>query len=188
VGAADAWDGLWIESPVVKRVGTQYFMWYTANDKSWTVRHGVATSPDGKTWEKFSGNPVVSPSTDNARFDSFFPGGPAVVQAPDGTFLMFFACASRASAILPPLIANLCLATSPASDGKRFQMFPSNAAPTPILPRTYFESLSEQGLRVVNGPINPSVVLDRELGVFKLYYENQASHIGLLTLPVCRGM
>ncbi|MFM2421334.1 MAG: hypothetical protein RL385_6057 [Pseudomonadota bacterium] len=188
LGPKGAWDGLWVESPVVKRVGATYFMWYTANDASWTVRHGVATSTDGKMWEKFPGNPVVSPSTDNARFDSFFPGGPGVVQAPDGTFLMFFACAARASAVLPPLVANLCLATSPADDGKTFHMVPSDAAPAPIIPRSYFEGLAEGNLRVVNGPINPSVVLDRETGVFKLYYENQSSHIGLITLPVCRGM
>jgi hypothetical protein len=187
-GPKDAWDGLWVESPVVKRVGSQYFMWYTANDASWTVRHGVATSADGKTWEKFQGNPVVSPSTDNTRFDSFFPGGPGVVQAPDGTFLMFFACAARASAALPPLIANVCLATSPAGDGKTFHLVPSDTSPAPIIPRSFFEGLSEGNLRVVNGPINPSVVLDRELGVFKLYYENQSSHIGLITLPVCQGM
>ncbi len=188
VGPSDAWDGLWVESPVVKRVGAKYFMWYTANDRSWTVRHGVATSPDGKSWQKFAGNPVVSPSTDNNRFDSFFPGGPAVVQAPDGTFLMFYACAARASAVLPPLIANLCLATSPADDGQRFEQVPSGADPAPILPRRYFEGLAQENLRIVNGPINPSVVLDRAEGVFKLYYENQSSYIGLITLPVCRGM
>jgi len=188
VGARDAWDGLWVESPVVKRVGDTYFMWYTANDQSWTVRHGVATSPDGKAWQKFAGNPAVSPSTDNARFDSFFPGGPAVVQAPDGTFLMFFGCASRNSAVLPPLVGNICLATSPAGDGKTFRKYPSDAAPAPIIDRAYFAGLAEGSLRIVNGPINPSVVLDREQGVFKLYYENQSSYVGLLTLPVCHGM
>jgi hypothetical protein len=188
VGAADAWDGLWVESPVVKRVGDRYFMWYTANDASYTVRHGTATSEDGVRWTRSPHNPAVSPSTDITRFDSFFPGGPAVAQAPDGTFLMLYACGARASALLPPIVANLCLATSPPGDGERFTPYPSADAPEPIIPSDYFRSLNEAGITIINAPINPSLVLDREEGVFKLYYENQASYIGLITLPVCEGM
>jgi hypothetical protein len=185
-GASDAWDGLWVESPVVRKLGATYFMWYTANDSSWVVRHGVATSSDGVTWQKFAGNPVVSPSADTARFDSFFPGGAAVAQAPDGTFLMFFGCGSRLSAV--PFVANLCLATSAPGDGKTFRKYPTDAEPMPIIAKQYFESLSDGTLKILNGPMNLSVVLDRTEGVFKLYYENQSTFVGLLTLPVCRGM
>ena len=188
VGDSAAWDALWVESPVVKKVGSQYLMWYTANDPSWVVRHGVATSSDGVSWQKYAGNPVISAADDVAKFDSFFPGGSAVVQTPSGDFLMFFACASRLSYLTPPLIANVCLATSPKGDGKHFTWYPSDVAKAPLVPRAFFEALHEGTLAINNGPINMSVVLDRTEGVFKVFYENQSTFLGLFTLPVCKGM
>ncbi len=49
-----------INRPVVIRQGRKYRMWYTgqAKGKSWI---GYATSEDGKTWERASARPVLSP-------------------------------------------------------------------------------------------------------------------------------
>ncbi|MFT3926371.1 MAG: hypothetical protein QM778_27750 [Myxococcales bacterium] len=187
-GAETAWDGLWVESPEVKRIGKSYFMWFTGIDSQWIVGHGVATSEDGVHWKKHEQNPVVRASDDPARFDSFLPGGTSVVQTPSGAFLMFYACGSRYQAAFPPLVGNLCLSISAPGDGKTFHKYPSDAAPTPMIPSSYFAGLNQDGVTIINGPINPSVIADREQGVLKIYYENQSSFLGLLTLPICKGM
>jgi predicted GH43/DUF377 family glycosyl hydrolase len=51
----DAWD------PTVLKEGSLYKMWYTGGDGV-TSRIGYATSPNGLTWTKYGGNPVLSPS------------------------------------------------------------------------------------------------------------------------------
>ena len=49
-----------VNRPVVLKEGGKYRMWYTgqAKGKSWI---GYATSEDGKTWERASDKPVLSP-------------------------------------------------------------------------------------------------------------------------------
>lgn len=183
-GPSGSWDALWVESPVVLPADDGYRMWFTGVDAQWRVRHGVASSADGLAWTEDPESPVVSPSDDASASTFFFPGGPGVVRAPGGTYLMFFACMSADDYQASPPVANLCLATSP--DGRTFTMYPDDDDPTPIVPRSWFQALEQDGVVLNGGPINPAVILEQD--TFHLYYENQASYFGHLTLPVCAGM
>ncbi|MGA2625200.1 MAG: LamG-like jellyroll fold domain-containing protein [Bacteroidota bacterium] len=50
-----------LQTPSVIYDGTQYKMYYTgANANDDTIQIGLATSPDGIAWTKYSGNPVVT--------------------------------------------------------------------------------------------------------------------------------
>jgi predicted GH43/DUF377 family glycosyl hydrolase len=58
-GAAGAWDGGSLGGLCVLRDGSTYKMWY-AGISAGALRIGYATSPDGVTWTKYAGNPIVS--------------------------------------------------------------------------------------------------------------------------------
>ncbi|MBI4915328.1 MAG: DUF11 domain-containing protein [Acidobacteria bacterium] len=61
-GAAGAWDddGVYVDSVLYE--GGVYKMWYTGRPAGGGVnRIGYATSPDGTTWTKHAGNPVLLP-------------------------------------------------------------------------------------------------------------------------------
>lgn len=49
--------------PSVIRDGAVYRMVYAALAADMTMRLGLATSPDGKKWTKYSGNPILVPDT-----------------------------------------------------------------------------------------------------------------------------
>lgn len=53
-------------SAVLNISGTLY-MWYTAQDSGGGNKIGLATSTDGTTWTKYSGNPVLVASNDETR-------------------------------------------------------------------------------------------------------------------------
>jgi len=90
VGATTAWDGGRIAFPfVVKDVNGQYHMWYggAAGDTT-DYEIGYATSANGLTWTKWSGNPVIRRTALGARLIV----DPAVVYDPGGgsaTFQMW---------------------------------------------------------------------------------------------------
>jgi predicted GH43/DUF377 family glycosyl hydrolase len=58
VGASGSWDDTHVTHPIVLYDGTKYHMWYSGHD-GWTYRIGYASSSDGITWVKYSGNPVL---------------------------------------------------------------------------------------------------------------------------------
>lgn len=60
--APPAWDSLNVYDPSVLRNGDTYMMWYTGSDGSGSTAIGLATSPDGITWTKHPGNPVLTSS------------------------------------------------------------------------------------------------------------------------------
>jgi len=76
-GGAGAWDERGVFTPNILRFGGKYYLYYTGvgaehNNATPTPTYfGVAEadSPTGP-WQKCSGNPVMSPSADPARFDS----------------------------------------------------------------------------------------------------------------------
>ena len=74
-GAADAWDGRGVFTPNLLRFGGKYYLYYTGvaanHDASTPTKIGlsVADAPEGP-WVKYSGNPILTPSEDAARFDS----------------------------------------------------------------------------------------------------------------------
>jgi predicted GH43/DUF377 family glycosyl hydrolase len=59
VGAEGSWDANGVRSPAVIYDGGTYKMWYTGRDAAGKNRIGYATSPDGITWSKHAGNPVL---------------------------------------------------------------------------------------------------------------------------------
>ena len=74
-GGRGAWDEHGVFTPNILRFGGKYYLYYTGvaanHGKSTPTNIGgaVADSPAGP-WQKFSGNPVLSPSEDVTRFDS----------------------------------------------------------------------------------------------------------------------
>lgn len=61
-GIPGEWDQNYAYSPAVIYDGREYKMWYAGYDGN-SVRIGLATSPDGINWTKYSGNPVLSDGT-----------------------------------------------------------------------------------------------------------------------------
>ncbi|MHA2281212.1 MAG: hypothetical protein ACXAC5_10200 [Promethearchaeota archaeon] len=59
VGSPGSWDDTFAYFPSVIYIGGIYKMWYSGYDGS-NVRIGYATSPDGLTWTKYAGNPVLN--------------------------------------------------------------------------------------------------------------------------------
>lgn len=63
-----SWDDGWVSVPAVRKNGGIYEMWYVgASSSDWladstldTSRVGYATSPDGITWTKYPGNPILT--------------------------------------------------------------------------------------------------------------------------------
>jgi MYXO-CTERM domain-containing protein len=120
-GAAAAWDADSVCEPRVLRVGAEYYMFYTRC----TGTHGIglATSPDGKSWTKYAGNPVFVAAAgdvwdnlqiswgevyyDGERFYMWYPGRKTTDTAG----------------------FSLGVATSP--DGKTWTRSPSNPVMTP---------------------------------------------------------
>lgn len=60
-GLSGEWDSVLVNSEVVTFNGNQYKMWYTGFNGS-VGKIGLALSEDGKTWSKYSNNPVLSPT------------------------------------------------------------------------------------------------------------------------------
>ena len=58
-GGAGEWDSDSVSFPAVIHDGTEFRMWYGASDGE-VDAVGYATSPDGTTWTKYAGNPVMS--------------------------------------------------------------------------------------------------------------------------------
>jgi hypothetical protein len=180
-GPAGSWSALWVESPTVQRADGGYLLWYGGANEAWKVGVGLATSVDGAHWVPEVRNPVLEASADPENLEYFLSAGVSVLRSPDDTrWLMFYACVSKADFEAAP-VANLCLASS--VDGVAWVRSPSN----PVIPRAFFLGLSE----VVNGPLNPSVVVDWSDAAhprFALFYEHSASWFGLVTAPLCAGM
>jgi predicted GH43/DUF377 family glycosyl hydrolase len=78
VGSSGSWDDLMVRSPTVIHDGAIYHMWFSGHDGS-TYRIGYATSPDGITWTKYSGNPVFDFGSPGSWDDSHVTF-PSVVQ------------------------------------------------------------------------------------------------------------
>jgi len=59
-GPPGSWDEMESEGPTVIKDGATYKMWYHGCNADYSVCSiGYATSPDGVTWTKYAGNPVL---------------------------------------------------------------------------------------------------------------------------------
>ncbi|MBL8991693.1 MAG: hypothetical protein JNM63_00035, partial [Spirochaetia bacterium] len=88
-GAVGSWEELWIESPVILKDSSGFKMYYSGVDAKWQVRIGLATSPDGTNWTKYSGNPILSTGKES-EWDSYAVAVPAVLKK--GNIYQMFYC------------------------------------------------------------------------------------------------
>lgn len=76
VGGSDTWEEHGVDDPTVILDGSTYKMWYTGvtydlDTEEETACIGYATSSDGITWTKWSGNPVLQPGAVGAWDDQY---------------------------------------------------------------------------------------------------------------------
>lgn len=86
----EAWDSLSLYCPSVAYDGSNFGMWYSALSKgaTTTARIGYATSPDGLTWSRFAGNPILNPGPPGS-WDSAGVEEPTVVTTKSG-YLIYY--------------------------------------------------------------------------------------------------
>jgi uncharacterized repeat protein (TIGR01451 family) len=86
LGPSGAWDDAHLETPSVLRDNQGYQMWYTGFG---TIRRiGYARSPDGITWTKFVGNPVLDVGA-SGEWDEVRVAHPSVL-FDDGVYKMWY--------------------------------------------------------------------------------------------------
>lgn len=145
-GPSSSWDMSGVSFPYIIYNGTGYMMWFTGAGPD--ARIGLATSPDGMTWTKYSENPVLSVGS-GSTWDSNNVASPCVLY--DGQLYRMWYQGS----ITGTNRYNIGYATS--TDGINWVKYASN----PVLKSS--SSGWEQG--DVSGP---NVIFD---GVqFKMYY------------------
>jgi predicted GH43/DUF377 family glycosyl hydrolase len=87
VPGPESWDNIDVSFGKVLFDGSEYKMWYTGAGNIFQI--GYATSVDGMNWNKYSGNPVLSPG-DPGSWDAGGVGIPTVIF--DGsTYHMWYA-------------------------------------------------------------------------------------------------
>ena len=96
VGQSGEWDNLFLEGPSVIKENDGYKMWYAAFDVDVNgqisdnkVCIGYATSTDGVTWVKYSGNPVMVP--DGTGWDGVYMQDPHVIKY-NNSYHMWYGC------------------------------------------------------------------------------------------------
>jgi hypothetical protein len=160
-GSNIEWDRSWIESPAVlyNKATAAYMMWYSGVDtSSWKIGVGLATSPDGFTWTKYSGNPVLW-AGQAGSYDDMWVAVPAVIKT-DSLYQMWYSGLSSKTGF-SSLTMNY--ATSP--DGINWTKFSGNPLfDTHTAPHT---AAVDSG-----GPWAPDVVFDGS--EYKMWYETQA--------------
>lgn len=88
LGSPGQWDNRHIAHPSVICEGSLYKMWYTGSDGSnWRI--GYATSLDGVTWMKYSGNPILDIGAPG-EWDDEFTFSPTIVSTTSG-YRMWYA-------------------------------------------------------------------------------------------------
>lgn len=70
VGPVGAFDDKSADCQSIGWYNGQYMMWYIGTSWDFRCEMGVATSPDGLTWTKYAGNPVLRIAEDGAWDDS----------------------------------------------------------------------------------------------------------------------
>ena len=106
-GPAGGWDSVDVLNPSVVQWNGRFYNLYSGFDgRTWHT--GLATSPDGRHWEKFSGNPVLSPLPSGWEGDYIAANGSLLH---DGAQFLYWYQAGR-----PP-----CIALATSGDAQRWQ-------------------------------------------------------------------
>ncbi|MGM1060003.1 beta-xylosidase [Saccharothrix sp. Mg75] len=99
-GSVGGFDGVHTCDPSVIKVAGTYYLYYTgaAGDHAHGNAIGVATSTDGLTWTRAAGGaPILSPSYDNTRENTYGAGQPSALWL-DGWFYLMFTDTTGAAA------------------------------------------------------------------------------------------
>ncbi|XVS65872.1 beta-xylosidase [Actinosynnema sp. CA-299493] len=100
-GSSSGFDAMHVCDPSVIRVGGTYYLYYTAasrDDHANGSAIGVATSPDGVVWTRANnGRPIVVPSDDVIRENTYGAGQQSAVHVDGWFYLMFTDTTGRAS-------------------------------------------------------------------------------------------
>jgi hypothetical protein len=89
-GPSGAWDEAGVANPAVLATDSGFQMWYIGLDMVGVKAIGYAASPDGLTWQKYDGNPVLR--SDFAVDIAF--GFPTVVQDSPNDYKMWYSVGS----------------------------------------------------------------------------------------------
>jgi predicted GH43/DUF377 family glycosyl hydrolase len=81
------WDSRYVDSPCVIYTGSSYMMWYSGTNGTGFDNIGLATSSDGISWQRYSGNPVFNVS--QIGWDSHSVNA-AWVMYEDGVYKMWY--------------------------------------------------------------------------------------------------
>ena len=88
-GAAGSWDEIESDGPSVIKDGATYKMWYHGCNADYTLCSiGYATSPDGVTWTKHAGNPVLQQTP--GQWDESGLGWPRVIKNVAGYEMWYY--------------------------------------------------------------------------------------------------
>lgn len=89
-GAATDWDGGTVYSTNIIYDGKTYGMWYSGCNSAGTkCQIGYATSPDGMTWTRASGNPILAPSS-SGGWDSYDSVDNQGILQVGGSFMLYY--------------------------------------------------------------------------------------------------
>ena len=118
-GMAGSWDSLLVYAGFVLKNSSSYLMWYEGaqlkpDGYCCNFGIGLATSPDGLSWTKYGGNPILTSESSSRPYVSY----PWVLRV-GGQFKMWYAC----GLYTPSYLSAICLANS--SDGIRWSQNPT---------------------------------------------------------------
>ncbi len=166
------WDGLFVADPTVIFDGNSYFMWYTGVDTTWQVKIGFAISPDGLTWTKYPGNPVLNGGT-FLSWEGFGVGIPTVLKR-NGQFEMWYDGVSYFDVADNGLVDTIRIGYATSTDGAHWSKLNQN----PVF-GTYS---SGYNITEYRGPWAPSVVYRTTDSKYYMWYETGYG-FGLATSP-----
>lgn len=88
-GKPGSWDELFVSTSQVIYDNHFFYLFYMGCNEQARMAVGLATSRDGFHFNKFEGNPVLTP--DNTGFDAYTVG-PAIILKEDSLWVMYYNC------------------------------------------------------------------------------------------------
>ena len=89
VGGPNGWDSAHVWAGPVITNDSHYKMWYAGQPRDYPGSIGLATSPDGFSWSKYSENPVLEPGSPGS-WDSATILSPCVVEKDDNLLMWYY--------------------------------------------------------------------------------------------------
>ncbi len=120
-----AWDGWYIYSPSVAKVGGVFHMYYTGQDSNYVEHIGYASSNDGVNWTRSPNNPILLSNADQAWDGYGIAHSDLVYRNVEDTYLVYFrgVDADGNYAIGMAAAPSLDLRTSASSHGSLLLLF-----------------------------------------------------------------